>query len=439
MYAQGTDIHTAPNKRRFPSVYAGTTAALKKTLDFHHTLAVQKFVDVKSTDELDYYIDAGAVIFDYYDQVENNAAAYGANNNVEDAEENNSVKQPLSEDTNKSANGNISLGMGGMSHRSNERPHSIMRYFQSGNQDAATETRESTGDPDALQPDDNDLDVEIKTDVPDARHGKMTDTNNPMCIFRQENRASLLEKYMCRTTPEYMKHASILQSTATSRLDESLTNLCEYCGSYDRTVVINDGMIICNECATAEYVIIDHDRPSYKEPPKEISYFAYKRINHLNEWLNQVQGKETTDIPEEIYDKIFYEIQKRKITNMADITQAQLKNIMRKLHINKYYEHIPHIMYRLNGIPVPVLSSVLEEKIRSMFKQIQVPFLKYSPPNRKNFLSYSYCIHKFLQLLEMDEYLMYFPLLKSREKLQAQDNIWKKICEDINWQFVKSL
>ena len=53
-----------------------------------------------------------------------------------------------------------------------------------------------------------------------------------------------------------------------------------------------------------DYIVIDSDKPSYKDPPKEISYFAYKRINHFNEWLAQFQFKETTDIPQELYDQI---------------------------------------------------------------------------------------------------------------------------------------
>ena len=32
-------------------------------------------------------------------------------------------------------------------------------------------------------------------------------------------------------------------------------------------------------CGNASFIIIDSERPSYKEPPSEISYFAYKRIN----------------------------------------------------------------------------------------------------------------------------------------------------------------
>jgi hypothetical protein len=74
-----------------------------------------------------------------------------------------------------------------------------------------------------------------------------------------------------------------------------------------------------------------------------------------------------------------------------------------------------------------------------MFKEIQIPFLKYCPAERQNFLSYGYVLHKFCQLLELDHLLPSFPLLKSREKLQIQDVIWEKICNELNWEFIKSI
>ena len=61
------------------------------------------------------------------------------------------------------------------------------------------------------------------------------------------------------------------------------------------------------------------------------------------------------------------------------------------------------------------------------------------PENRKNFLSYSYVLHKFCELLELDELLSHFPLLKSREKLQQQDKIWECICNDLKWQYIPSV
>jgi hypothetical protein len=172
-------------------------------------------------------------------------------------------------------------------------------------------------------------------------------------------------------------------------------------------------------------------------PHRAFVYWSY--IKSWVEGLNQIQAKETTEIPEEVYDKILLEIKKQRISNMADLTHDKVKEILKKLKINKFYEHTSHIINRLSGLPMPHLPPDLEEKLRSMFKQIQTPFLKWAPPNRKNFLSYSFVLHKFIQLLERDEYLGCFLLLKSREKLLQQDRIWEKICEELGWQFIPSL
>ena len=74
-----------------------------------------------------------------------------------------------------------------------------------------------------------------------------------------------------------------------------------------------------------------------------------------------------------------------------------------------------------------------------MFKEIQIPFQNHCPSDRKNFLSYSYILHKFVQLLELDEFIPCFVLLKSREKLHQQDMIWKKICGELKWEFIPSI
>ena len=92
----------------------------------------------------------------------------------------------------------------------------------------------------------------------------------------------------------------------------------------------------------------------------------------------------------------------------------------------------------LSGRKPPSLDRKSEEILRSLFKEIQLPFIKHCPPERKNFLSYSYVLHKFCELLEYDHLLVYFPLLKSREKLQQQDIIWAKICEELKWQYIPS-
>ena len=223
-----------------------------------------------------------------------------------------------------------------------------------------------------------------------------------------------------------------------SQKEDLGTELCIKC-NVERKLFMSDGKMICPNCGDERFILIDSDKPSYKEPPRELSYFAYKRINHLNEWLAQFQAKESTDIPQEVYDKILMELKKERMDDISQLKTSKLREILKKLKLNKYYEHVPHIINRLNGVPPPTINRETEEELRRMFKEIQMPFHKFCPKDRKNFLSYSYVLHKFMQLLEMDEFLPCFPLLKSREKLHQQDQIWKQICEYLHWQFIPSV
>ena len=99
---------------------------------------------------------------------------------------------------------------------------------------------------------------------------------------------------------------------------------------------------------------------------------------------------------------------------------------------------IEHIS-KMSVLDLANLVKELEEKLRLMFKEIQAPFMEVCPKTRKNFLNYSYVLHKFVELLGLDEYKIYFPLLKDREKLHQTDMIWKKICEKLGWHFIKSI
>ena len=201
----------------------------------------------------------------------------------------------------------------------------------------------------------------------------------------------------------------------------------------------NNSELFCSNCGYTQTILLCNDKISYKDVPREISYFAYKRINHFNEWLAQFQAKETTEIPKYIYTDVINEFNKNINSDINKITYKQVREILKKLKYNKYYEHIPHIITVIGGNKAPTLLNQYEELLRNMFKEIQIPFMNNCPNERKNFLSYSYVLHKFCQLLELDDLLIHFPLLKSREKLQQQDKIWENICKDLKWQYIPSV
>ncbi|RZD39452.1 MAG: hypothetical protein CXT73_07585, partial [Methanobacteriota archaeon] len=156
-------------------------------------------------------------------------------------------------------------------------------------------------------------------------------------------------------------------------LDDSFLDINNYKVNYEICVKCNgeyipvdhEGLIICNKCGNQIQYLIEHEKPSYKEPPKEVCFYAYKRINHFREILAQFQAKETTQIPEEVLFDIKNQIKKERIS-LKQITNKKAKDILKKLGYNKYYEHIPFIKDKL-GIKPPVMTPELEDILCNLF------------------------------------------------------------------------
>lgn len=216
---------------------------------------------------------------------------------------------------------------------------------------------------------------------------------------------------------------------------------CETCPDSNLLHFHDTSDLVCDSCGAIIACLISEEL-TYKEEQEtseKVVNYSYKRENHFNEWLSQFQAQELTNIPEEVIEQLRSELKKIKIKKLEDITHAKIRGLLKKLKLNKYYEHVPYITNILNGIKPPNMPQELEECLRMMFKDIQKPFDTHCPAERKNFLSYSYVLYKFCELLSEDEYLQYFPLLKSKEKLYQQDVIWKMICQDLMWEFIPTV
>jgi hypothetical protein len=199
-------------------------------------------------------------------------------------------------------------------------------------------------------------------------------------------------------------------------------------------------IMTCTSCGySVTYLDATMQSTSYMDDIGFFSSFSYKRINHFNEWLQQVQGKENYEVPLQILDEVMAELFKQRVTSVSDITQKKVRDVLKTLRLRKAYEHVAQITSRLTGVPPIRVPQEVEETCRMMFISVQPAFEKHCPKDRKNFLSYSYCLYKFFQLLGYDQFLDSFSLLKGKDKLQKQDDIFKLICKELNWEFLPSL
>jgi len=245
--------------------------------------------------------------------------------------------------------------------------------------------------------------------------------------LNQTKNNNIVQKYLCNIDDVFLDINSFVCQT----------DICQYCYKGELIPLEDEGILICNNCSRNIPYLIENEKPSYKEPPKEVCFYAYKRINHFKEILAQFQGKETTQIPPEVIENIKLQIKKERI-ELHQITNQKTKEILKKLGYNKYYEHIPFIKDKL-GIKPPVMSPELEETLCNLFIELQSPYSKYCPDDRVNFLNYYYTAYKLCELLGETQYLQDFPMLKDREKRVEQDQIWKKICEELDWEFISTI
>ena len=248
-----------------------------------------------------------------------------------------------------------------------------------------------------------------------------------------------------QTANNVTKESSIFQKYL-SNIDESFldinmyihpTDICQYCFKGELISMEDEGVLICNTCFRNIPYLIENEKPSYKEPPKEVCFYAYKKINHFKEILAQFQGKETTQIPTDVIEFLKLQIKKERIS-LDKMTYYKTKELLKKLGFNKYYEHINFIKDKL-GIKPPIISQDLEETLCNFFIEIQYPYAKHCPDYRVNFLHYYYVLFKLFELLGERHYLPEIPMLKDREKLIEQDTIWKKICEELNWEYITTI
>jgi hypothetical protein len=214
---------------------------------------------------------------------------------------------------------------------------------------------------------------------------------------------------------------------------------CATCGKfYTRFFEDSSSEDICTNCGASTFVLGDEVGFKEEQEHEKNVIYSYKRENHFNEWISQFQAKESTSVPDEVIEQLRTEFKKQKIKDLSEITHEKVKGLLKKLNKSKYYEHVPYIATILNGIQPPTMTQTLEDRLRLMFHKIQEPFERHKPVNRKNFLSYSYVLYKFCELLGEDSYLPCFPLLKSKEKLYIQDQIWERICRELQWEYLKT-
>ena len=250
---------------------------------------------------------------------------------------------------------------------------------------------------------------------------KTVDTNNNKQLY--EEYMSLMDKNYVKTT------------------DTTKREMYEVCPTCNKTLWIDDesALSVCQLCGYCiPYIETGIQGLSYDEQVNvvKLPHFTYKRINHFQDLLTQVQAQQFATVPTFVIDRVKHEMQKYRIQTA---TPQVVKRMLKILKLGKYYEHCNYIVSHLGGSAPPRISEKTISTLTQMFTDIQEPYEKICPESRKNFFNYNYVIYKFCEIIKDEDIKQHFPLLKSKIKLREQDEMWKKICKIKHWEFIPTV
>ena len=208
-------------------------------------------------------------------------------------------------------------------------------------------------------------------------------------------------------------------------------HVCSVC--YEEAYMHNErlGVLVCGYCGEqAPY----HEHFTYKPfsrariLPRLISDDFYKRTIYFRDWLRRLQAKDRCHITAEELKTIRQHV-------IIPISYWEVKATLKRLRLQKYYDHVVFIMKELRGKPLFEMTRAQEEVLIRSFCQLQKAFLTLSR-SRVNMLSYPYLIAKLCELQGWRKVAKVIPTLKSPARIRDQDELWYSLCQQMRWPFI---
>ena len=211
-----------------------------------------------------------------------------------------------------------------------------------------------------------------------------------------------------------------------------LNAMCVGCGGstfcYSTSGSSYPGAMVCDDCGIVQPGCVIYEQMFGKDLPRRSS--NYKRIHHWHERISQLLLMES-EVPQ---DKMLRIAAKLCDGSYSVVNKDTVRAVLRSLGMQLYIEKWLQIIFRITKIAPPIPGNILVSKLDSMFQDLQHPFDCYRTEKRKNFLNYNYVFCRLFQRMGCTQFCMFFPLIKSKQKLRQLDDMWRNMAKCLDWE-----
>ena len=193
---------------------------------------------------------------------------------------------------------------------------------------------------------------------------------------------------------------------------------------------VANGDVVCTKCGL---VIADKVFTALEYTGATHTYYrksVYRRAHHFNERVYQWTCR---DPP---VDKMILFLVTNELKDQHPITKTKIRMALRKHGGVRYIERWIQIYVHVTGTEAPSPSSMQVAAMKEMFLLWEQAFMANKPATRKCIINYNFLFVRMLQCLNMSEHYKWFPMLKSKAKVRALDEIWKGMCASMGVEYM---
>ena len=200
----------------------------------------------------------------------------------------------------------------------------------------------------------------------------------------------------------------------------------------------------CANCGNSEKIfgIVFEDDQFFYQEGQRTKHGKYDPTKHCKFWLDCIQAKENTDIPEKIIIAIKKCI-KRDSVWLDKLTCKIIRKYLKELKHTNYNDHAPLIKKVITEKEPSILTEHECRRVYIIFSRVVQIYNRIKPDNKPNCPYHPYFIYKIIEQLLKEPIdaqrrteILQSIHLQSRDTLIDNDNIWKPICDTLNKDFL---
>jgi hypothetical protein len=218
------------------------------------------------------------------------------------------------------------------------------------------------------------------------------------------------------------------------------TKTIDNCSCGNQSIVESKTSESICKCGKVEklYGIVFEDEQFFYQEGQRTKHGKYDPTKHCKFWVDRIQAKENTEMPESLINGVKGKIKRDNIW-LESLTCNAIREYLKELKKTRYNDHVPLIRKIITGIEPPQLTDYELKLIYVYFARVMQIFNKTKPDGTFNSPYHPFFVYKILEQIlkksddkkRRDDILACIHL-QSRETLINHDLIWEPICNQIS-------